>query len=376
MTSTTQQPESSPNNANGIHIAILDDYTTPPLSDAPFQKLLDDCTSRTIPNLTRPLANYTIHPHTLNTRTPAGLAAAITRLQPYDVICTMRERTPFPAALLRALPNLKLLLTTGARNASIDLQAAADAGVRVAGTKGSQLLPGFDPTNEQTWALILAVCKGIAGDDARVKGAADGGWQGGVNIGVAGKTLGVLGLGRLGLQCAVTGRLGFGMQVVAWSENLTQERADEAAATRGLAKGEIRVARSKEEFFRGADVVSVHYVLSERSRGIVGASELGWMKESAVLVNTSRGPLVEETALVEALKQGKIAGAGLDVFDVEPLGADSVWRDRGWGRRVVLSPHMGYVEESTMKGWYEQQADNVRRYLTGEELTGLMTAGK
>ncbi|KAK5089497.1 hypothetical protein LTR70_001619 [Exophiala xenobiotica] len=364
---TTQQPETSPDKAKGVLVAILDDYTTPALSATAFQKLLHDSSNQTIPNLT-----YDIHPSTLNTRTPAGLSAATERLRPYEVICTMRERTPFPADLLNALPNLKLLLTTGMRNASIDLAAARDAGVIVAGTKGSAKIPGFDPTNEQTWALILGVCKGIAGDDARVK-SGEGRWQDGVNIGLAGKTLGVLGLGRLGLQCAVTGKMGFGMDVLAWSENLTQEKADEAGKSRGLDAGAIRVAGSKEEFFRGADVVSVHYVLSERSRGIVGGAELGWMKGSAVLVNTSRGPLVEEGALVEALREGSIAGVGLDVFEVEPLPKDSVWRDRAWGRRVVLSPHMGYVEESTMKAWYEQQADSVRRYLTGEELTVVMT---
>lgn len=291
----------------------------------------------------------------------------------------MRERTPLPADLIKALPNLKLLLTTGMRNAAIDLGAAAECGVIVCGTRPAQTSGArtkFDSTNEQTWALILGVCKGLAADDARVKSGRDDGWQGGVNIGLAGKTLGVLGLGRLGVQCAITGKLGFGMDVLAWSENLTQERADEVAVERGLERGAFRVARDKESFLREADVVSVHYVLGERSRGIIGARELGWMKRDAVLVNTSRGPLVDEGALVEALRGGGIRGVGLDVFDVEPLPGDSVWRDRDWGRKVVLSPHMGYVEEETLENWYRQQAENVERYLKGEELTNVMTEQK
>jgi len=371
---------------NGIQIAILDDYTSPPLpsplSEKYFSALLSSYKNDQHPSTSpwkHTLTDYTHHTHTLNTRTAAGLSAAITRLQPYSIIATMRERTPFPADLIRALPNLKLLLTTGMRNAAIDLRAAEDAGIVVCGTtpaKAPGARPPFDSTNEQTWALILGVSRGLAADDVRVKSGGDGGWQGGMNMGLAGKTLGVLGLGKLGVQCAVTGKLGFGMDVVAWSENLTQERADEAASARGLEKGSFRVARSKETFFEEADVVSVHYVLSERSRGIVGARELGWMKEGAVLVNTSRGPLIDEGALVKALKENRIRGAGLDVFDVEPLPSDSVWRDSSWGRKVVLSPHVGYVEEETLDSWYRQQAENVERYLKGAALINVMTAQK
>ena len=385
MATPTQEPAANTSTDNGILIAVLDDYTSPPfphpVSDKYFSRLLssnnaDQPTSASPPK--HKLAAYHHHPDTLNTRTPDGLAAAIERLKPYTIISTMRERTPFPPALIKSLPNLKLLLTTGMRNASIDLPACEAAGITVVGTHASpasKSLP-FDTTNEQTWALILGVTKGLTADDARVKANRDGGWQRGVTTRLAGRTLGVLGLGRLGLQCAVTGKLGFGMDVVAWSENLTQDKADEAAAARGLERGSIRVAGSKEAFFRAADVLSVHYVLSGRSRGIVGARELGWMKRGAVLVNTSRGPLVDEDALVEALREERIRGVGLDVFEVEPLPRDSVWRDVSWGERVVLSPHMGYVEADTMEGWYEQQARNVGRWLSGEELEDVMSGRK
>lgn len=277
----------------------------------------------------------------------------------------MRERTAWPSSLLSQLPNLRLLLNSGNRNASIDLDAAEKAGIIVTGTKSIH----GGSTNEQTWALILGVLKRVAEGDASVK---RGGWQVGTGMHLAGRTLGLLGLGRLGTACAVTGKLGFGMDVLAWSSSLTQEKADEIAVSKGLGKGGIRVAASKEELFREADVLSVHYVLSERSRGIVGRDELRVMKRDAVLVNTSRGPLVDEDALVEALRENRIRGVGLDVFEVEPLPGDSVWRSEEWGGRVVLSPHMGYVEESTMNYWYEQQVENIRRWIKGEDVVGVM----
>ena len=192
------------------------------------------------------------------------------------------------------------------------------------------------------------------------------------SFGLAGKKLGCLGLGRLGLQAAVTGSMGFGMEVVCWSENLTQEKADRASEGVGLERGRFRVVASKEELFREADIVTVQLVLSERSRGIVGKKELEAMKKTALLVNCSRGPIVDEVALLECLKEGGIAGAALDVFSTEPLEGDSEWRSTEWGRngrsRVVLSPHMGYVERETMEGWYQHQARNVERWLDGEEV--------
>lgn len=282
----------------------------------------------------------------------------------------MRERTPFPEELLEELPNLRLLLTTGTRNAALDLNAAKDAGIKVAGTIGKpDAVKGFDSTNEQTWALILAVARGIADDDILVK---TGSWQSSMNMNLAGRTLGLLGLGKLGGQCAATGKLGFGMNVLAWSENLTQEKADQAAQDKGLPEGSFKVAASKEELFRNADVLSIHLVLSGRSRGIVGQQELSWMKKNSILVNTSRGPLIDEKALVSALREGRIRGVGLDVFDLEPLPANSVWRDKSWGKRVTLSPHMGYVEEDTLRSWYEQQVESIRRYIAGEDLPHVM----
>lgn len=345
-----------------IRVAILDDYAS--TSKPIFEKLI-----QTNPNLNLQIDSF---PDTLATRTPTGLDAAVTRLQPYTIISTMRERTPFPAELLSQLPNLKLLLTTGSRNASIDVPECEKRGIILAGTvarPGANYVAGYDSTNEQNWALILGVVKQIAEYDFRVK---SGGWQNGLNTTLAGKTLGLLGLGRLGAQCAVTGKLGFGMQVLAWSTNLTQEAADKAAEARGLPAGSFKVAGSKKELFREADVLSVHYVLSDRSRGIVGSEELGWMKQSAVLINTSRGPLVEEAALVKALRAGEIRGVGLDVFDVEPLPRDSVWRSQEWGEKVLLSPHMGYVVDGTMRNWYEQTAENIRNWVLGEEVFGLI----
>ena len=301
-----------------IRVAILDDYAS--TSQPYFDPLLSTHKSLKVDYIPSTIPNYT---------SPADLQSQVQRLQPYQIISTMRERTKFPAELVSQLPNLKLLLTTAMHNAGIDVAACEKQGVVVCGTnvrgeaaaRGAK--KGGDTTNEQTWALLLGVMRGIAADDARVKTGGGEAWQDGMATGLAGRTLGLLGLGRLGLHAAVTGVLGFGMEVVCWSTNLTQEVADERAVSKGLGKGVLRVAKDKESFFREADVVSVHYVLSERSVGIVGEQELGWMKESAFLVNTSRGPLVDEKALVSALRAGKIRGAGLDVFDVEPLPADS-----------------------------------------------------
>lgn len=343
-------------------IAVLDDYAG--TSRQYFDTLVQDHKDLNI--------HVDYFDDTLNTRTTEGLHTAIEHYERYPIISTMRERTPFPAELLTQLPNLKLLLTTGNKNASIDMEACKKQGIIVTGTgRWAQYDPNHDSTNEQCWALILGVARRIAELDARVKTKrGKQGWQHGLNTGLAGKTLGLLGLGRLGTQAAATGILGFGMKVLAWSENLTQEKADAAAEKRGLPTGSFQVAKSKKELFENADVLSVHYVLSDRSRGIVGKEELKLMKPSAFIVNTSRGPLIDEATLVEALKEKKIHGVGLDVFDTEPLPDDNVWRTTTWPNDtvVVLSPHMGYVEETTMNSWYEQTAKNIRRYLSKEEV--------
>lgn len=306
-------------------------------------------------------------PETLDPRDPAQHEALIQLLQPYDVILAMRERTPFAAKTISALPNLKLLLTTGTRNLSLDLQAFTDAKVPVAGTEGRP--PGVNSTVQHTWALILAAARNIARDDAAVK---RGEWQGSLGINLSTRTLGLLGLGKLGSQVGKIAIQAFGMKVSAWSANLTQEKADEQALAQGLPAGSFVVAASKREFFAEADLVSLHNVLSERSRGIVGAEELATMKRSAIIVNTSRGPLIDEAALLEALNAGRIRGAALDVFDPEPLPKNSPWRTTAWGQdgrsEVLLSPHMGYGEEDLLHGWYDEVAGNLERWLNGEEL--------
>ncbi|KAK4543904.1 hypothetical protein LTR36_004678 [Oleoguttula mirabilis] len=326
-------------------------------------------------------------PETLNPAKHDDFEALVKRLEPYEIISSMRERTPFPAELQKRLPNLKLLLNSNVRNASIDMRYAAERGIVVAGTKGDrpkdkkalealdELPPpaGHSTVIQLAWAQLLALCSRIAPDDYALKHDPTA-WQSALMVPIAGKTLAILGLGKLGIGMAKVGALAFGMEVIAWSENLTQEKADAAAEGAGLAKGAFK-AVSKEELFRQADVLSVHYVLSPRSRGIVGAQELGWMKKSAILGNTSRGPLVDEAALIDALREGRIKGACLDVFWEEPLPEDSPWRStNSWSKgEVVLSPHMGYANEGTMNRWYQEQAENVERWMRGEEVLNIMS---
>jgi phosphoglycerate dehydrogenase-like enzyme len=274
----------------------------------------------------------------------ADLAAVATRLAEFEVVVAMRERTPFTRALLERLPRLKLLVTTGMRNASIDVVAAAERGVLVCGTAG---LPY--PTAELTWALILGLVRRIPVEDRATR---EGRWQVSVGEGLNGKTLGVLGLGTLGSRVARVGRA-FEMTVLAWSQNLTAARAAEVGAA----------LVSKDELLSRADVVSVHLVLGERTRGLIGARELGLMKPSAYLVNTSRGPIVDEAVLIRALREGRLAGAGLDVFDEEPLPLDHPFRRLA---NVVITPHLGYVTEETYRIFYGQALEDIRAFLRGE----------
>jgi phosphoglycerate dehydrogenase-like enzyme len=271
-------------------------------------------------------------------------AAVAARLADFDVVVAMRERTPFPRALLERLPRLRLLVTTGMRNASIDLQAAADRGVVVCGTGG---LPY--PTAELAWGLVLALARRIPREDRATR---EGRWQETVGLGLNGKTLGVLGLGTLGSRVARFGRA-FEMEVLAWSQNLTADRAAE--------HGAVRV--EKDELLARSDVVSIHLVLSERTRGLIGARELGLMKRTAFLVNTSRGPIVDETALVRALREGTIAGAGLDVYDEEPLPLGHPLRGLP---NTVITPHLGYVTEETYRIFYGQALEDILAFLRGE----------
>lgn len=345
-----------------IKVAILDDYQG--IATPKFEHLVK-----------QNKISLTLLPETLNVRKADELEAQIKRLQPFEVISTMRERSLFNSDILGALPNLKLLLTTGLRNFSIDHEFAATKGITVAGTgipARSNIPAGPDPTTQQTWALILGLSKHIARDDIALKSDKSY-WQGqSLAMQLPGKTLGLVGLGRLGTATAKIAILAFGLKVIAWSSSLTQEKADEAAAQIGLLAGTIGVAASKLDLLRQADIVSVHYVLSERSRGLIGREELDAMKPTALLINTSRGPLIDESALLETLKAGKIRGAALDVFDVEPLPADSEWRTTEWGRNgrseVLLSPHMGYGVEEYINIMYDQTLDNLERYLEGKEL--------
>jgi phosphoglycerate dehydrogenase-like enzyme len=281
--------------------------------------------------------------------------ALVSALEPYDVVVAMRERTPFGADRLGQLPRLRLLVTTGMGNASIDLEAAAARGVTVCGTGGIG-----SSTAELTWGLILALLRHIPEEDRRLKqagragGAAlgfGGGWQRTVGIGLEGKRLGVVGLGKLGQRVAEIGRA-FGMKAVAWSQNLDPDVAKKAHVK----------AVSKEELFSSSDVVTVHYKLSPRSVGLVGTAELALMKPSAYLVNTSRGPLVDETALLAALRSGSIAGAALDVYDVEPLPLSDPLRS---APNVVLTPHLGYVTEETYQVFYGDAAEDIVAFAEG-----------
>jgi phosphoglycerate dehydrogenase-like enzyme len=264
-----------------------------------------------------------------------------------EIVCAMRERTAFPKHIIDRLPKLKLLITTGMRNASFDVEAAKAKGVTVCGTGGPG--GGNEDTAELAWGLILGAARRIAEDHALMR---QGGWQTRVGHRLAGKTIGCLGLGRLGSAVARVG-LAFGMKAIAWSQNLTAEKAAEQGVTRV----------EKDELFRQADVLSVHLVLSARSRGLVGAREIGLMKPSAILVNTSRGPIVDTEAAIAALKAGKLAYGGFDVYDKEPLAIDHPLRSCP---NVILTPHIGYVTDENYRSSYPQIVENIVGFLDGK----------
>lgn len=289
----------------------------------------------------------------------------------------MRERTPFPAELIHRLPKLKLILTCGHRNKAIDLAACAARGIPVASAGDAHAGP-VDSTTEHAVAVILAIARRLADNDAAVK---SGLWQTGFVTSLAGKTIGVVGLGRLGTAVARIMHVALGMRVLAWSPNLTQETADERARHVGLAAEDAEGAKtfevvSREALFGAADVVTVHLVLSDRSRSLITARDLALMKPSAFFVNTSRGPLVVEADLLRVLRDGRIRGAALDVFDLEPLLQDSEWRSTEWGKggrsSVLVTPHIAYVEEQSMRGFYEQQVANLKRWTAGQPLQKLL----
>jgi phosphoglycerate dehydrogenase-like enzyme len=262
----------------------------------------------------------------------------------------MRERTPFPRSLIERLDNLKLLVTTGARNLAIDLSACREQGITVCGTDSSKTAAA-----ELAWALILASLRRIPQHDRAVR---EGRWVDAIGSGLAGKVLGVLGLGKIGAQVARVG-LAFGMNVIAWSQNLAPQRAAEVGA--------VRV--EKNELFATADIISIHVVLSERTHGLVGAREISLMKPGAYLINTSRGPVIEEKALIEALRTKRIAGAGLDVFEMEPLPADHPFLTLG---NTVLTPHIGYVTREGFRTFFAGACEDVSAWLSGKPVRVLM----
>jgi phosphoglycerate dehydrogenase-like enzyme len=271
----------------------------------------------------------------------ADPAAVVERLRPFDVVCVMRERTPLPREILQQLPRLKLIASTGPRNAAIDTRAAAERDILVTST-------GYEstPTIELTWALILASARDLVREAGSVR---NGGWQTSIGANLRGKCLGVVGLGNIGKEVARIG-LAFGMTVIAWSQNLTAEVA--SAAGSALVE--------KQALFRQADIVSIHLILSRRTAGLVGAAELALMKPTARLINTSRGPIVDQAALIEALQAHRIAGAALDVFDAEPLPADHPFRKLD---HVLTTPHIGYVTEELYRTFYGDAAASIAAWL-------------
>lgn len=274
---------------------------------------------------------------------PADNATLICRLREFEVICVMRERTRFDEDLLRQLPKLKLLVTGGMRNAALDLEAAATLGIQVCGTDSYK-----HAAPELTWALIMAATRNLVAEANALRA---GEWQQGLGGDLHGKTLAILGLGSIGQRVAQFGQV-FGMRVIAWSENLTAVRAAAAGVT----------YVSKQELFEQADVLSVHLVLSERSRGLVDAQALAWMKPSALLVNTARGPIVDEAALIKALQKQRLAGAALDVFEQEPLPAQHPFRTL---ENVLATPHVGYVSRQNYQQFYSQMIENIRAWAAG-----------
>src|SRR5712672_206272 len=308
---------------NKYKIAVMDDYQNVALESADWSVLRDR-------------ADITIFQNHLT-----DPDALVERLRPFDIVCVMRERCPLPRSIIERLPNLKLIASTGSVNASIDAAAAGDHGIAVIHT-------GYrsDPTVEFTWALILASARHIVTESNSVR---SGGWQRTVSTDLRGKTLGVLGLGRIGSQVARVGSA-FGMDLIAWSQNMTPEAAKAAGA----------ILVSKDELFERADILTIHLVLSSRTRGLVGTAELERMKPTALLINASRGPIVEEEALIRVLKNKQIAGAAIDVFDIEPLPPSHPFRMLD---NVVATPHIGYVSHGLYKTFYEDTVSNIRQWL-------------
>jgi phosphoglycerate dehydrogenase-like enzyme len=314
-----------------MRIAVLDDYQNVALRLADWESIGADAE----------IAVFNEH--------MSDEGALATALVNFDIVVLMRERTPFPASLIEKLPNLKLLISTGARNRSIDLEVAVNRGIIVCGTP---LIP--HPPAELTWALILAIVKDIPAEDAAMR---QGKWQTRLGRTLKGKTLGIVGLGNLGGQTALIGQA-FGMEIIAWSQNLTDARAAEFGAK--------RVAL--DTLMSTADVVTIHLYLSQRTIGVIGRQELSLMKPSAYLVNTARSPIIDEAALIDVLQNRKIAGAALDVFDVEPLPLNHPFRTLD---NTIVTPHVGYVTEEGLSVMYGGVVENIRAYREGRPVQQL-----
>jgi D-3-phosphoglycerate dehydrogenase len=312
-----------------LRCAVLDDYQNVALSLADWSKISADVDVKVF--------NSSL----------GGADDVVRALKGFAVVCLMRERTPFPRAVFEGLPDLRLVVTTGMRNAAIDLEAAKARNVTVCGTES----PGH-PTAELTVGLMLDLARRISFENARMK--AGEAWQTTIGGDLNGKTLGIIGLGKLGSRVAKVG-LVFGMKVIAWSQNLTKEKCQEA----GVAYA------SKDDLLKSSDFVTIHVQLSSRTRGLIGAGELAAMKPFAFLVNTSRGPIVDEAALIAALRANRIAGAALDVYDVEPLARDHPLRQLP---NVVLTPHLGYVTVDNYRVFYGQTVDAIRAFLDGKPI--------
>jgi phosphoglycerate dehydrogenase-like enzyme len=309
--------------------AVLDDYQNVALKMADWSKVTGD-------------VDVTVFNERL------GDEAAVARaLQGFGIVCVMRERTPFPRSLIEKLPDLKLIVTTGLKNASIDIAAAKERGIAVCGTEGAK-----HPTAELAIGLMIDLARSISVENARMK--AGEAWQATVGADLYGHTLGVIGLGNLGQRVARVAQA-FGMNVIAWSQNLTPERCKEHGV--GYA--------TKADLFQQSDFISIHMVLSDRTRGLVDKTDLAMMKPTAYLINTSRGPIIDEAALVAALQNKTIAGAGLDVFGVEPLPRDHVFRTLP---NVVLTPHLGYVTQDGYRAFYGGTVEAIRAWLDGKPI--------
>ena len=316
-----------------LRCAVLDDFQNVATSVADWSPVQDQVE----------ITSFTEH-----LTTDDELVAAIAE---FDIVVTLRERVPFPASLFARLPRLKLLIASGMRNSVIDLAAAAEHGVTVCGTASSST-----PPVELTWALLLGLARGIVPEHNALRQG--GPWQSTVGADLHGRRLGLLGLGKIGSRVAQVA-LAFGMDVVAWSQNLTKERTDEVG---------VALAASKEELLQSSDFISVHLALSDRTRALLGAPELALLKPSAYLVNTSRAAIVDQDALLTALHEGWIAGAGLDVFDIEPLPAGHPMRS---APRLLATPHLGYVSLNNYRTYYGQAVEDIQAFLAGSPVRRL-----